>query len=150
MSWKTNVWAEASAGGGSEESNTFNLGIKSRLWGRTLDEDGSWEALALNAVHVPADFQDGTNIWLLSSLENWIWKSASARLAVIVGYTAKLTHTCMHTHTHTAVNNEAASAGFKEPGLLASVFMGQNSMSGWAGLNCEGIFNVNTEQATQI
>lgn len=39
-------------------------------------------------------------------------------------------NTHLHAHTHTAVNNEAASAGFKEPGRLASVFMGQSSMSG--------------------
>lgn len=55
-------------------------------------------------------------------------------------------NTHLHAYTHTAVNNEAASGGFKEPGLLASLFMGQNSMSGRAGLSCEGIFNVNTEQ----
>lgn len=59
-------------------------------------------------------------------------------------------NTHLHAYTHTAVNNEAASAGFKEPGLLASVPMGQDSMSGRAGPNCKGIFNGNTQQAAQI
>lgn len=93
-----------------------------------LRGDGSSGALALNGVRVRAHSQlwQGTcGCYQDCKTE---FEKVSARLAVIVGYTAKLTHTNTHTHihtrthahihthtsTHTAVNNEAVSAGFKE------------------------------------